>query len=412
MMVLIGRPEKYIQWIASVSILLITVFPIFGSHGEMVRSIGLCVCGILGLALIFWVHGYIPLNRFLIGYALYICWSFLSLLWCINLSGGYIRLIHMMQSFAVGTVCAYYCTNRDNVHKLLNVYLFGTIIISLYCFTKDFATLSVWARLGRSTFDHAGQNIIYYSCMLITAAMIALYRVFEQEDRRTFNMTIFTFVYLCGLLTAVRKCLIIPVIFAVVYLFLKNRKSAIKLIFTMAVLSLVGAMAYDFIIEQFPSMGYRIQSLVSDVTSDTKASTFGNSYSERKWLRTYALEVFNAHPLFGIGIGQFRFYAARYGLDLFAHNNFLEVLANTGIIGFLIYYSNYWFLARKSFYSIKNGESTVTSGGFFCISFIVALLIMEYGQVDYYQPYTILILVLMNCLTDNYQVRITLNREV
>ena len=407
-----GRYEKCIQWIASVSILLITVFPVFGSYGEMVRSIGLCVCGVLGFALIYWVHGYIPLNRFLVGYALYIFWSILSLLWCVNLSGGYIRLIHMMQTFAVGTICAYYCTSRDNVNRLLDVYLYGTIFISLYCFTQDFATLSIWARLGRSTFDHAGQNIIYYSCILITATIIALYRVFEQEDRRAVNMAIFVFIYLCGLLTAVRKCLIIPAIFAIVYLFLKNRKSAIKLIFAMAVLSFVGMIAYDFIIERFPSMSYRMQSLVTDVTSDAKASIYGNSYAERKWLREYAVEVFNTHPVFGVGIGQFRFYAARYGMDLFAHNNFLELLANTGIIGFLIYYSNYLFLIRKSLRNIKSEEDSAVSGGIFCLSFIVALLVMEYGQVTYYQPYAMLILVLMNSLSDKYQVRITLNRGV
>lgn len=69
--------------------------------------------------------------------------------------------------------------------------------------------------------------------------------------------------------------------------------------------------------------------------------------------------IFTEHTFFGIGFGHFRDYAAklsqdplnkyiRFGSRLIEHNNFLSILAETGIIGLILYLAVLYGIYKKS----------------------------------------------------------------
>ena len=389
------------------SLLMISIFPIFGSIGSLVQKIVVWATILFGIVYYVLRHG-VVFNRFSVIYLIYIVFSCVSIIWSTKNGGAIIRIIDMTKAILFFTVIASNCKDKKDIYKYLDVYLIGVIAISIFCLIKDFSSLKTWARLGQSEFLLAGQNQIYYSCILIYATIYSFYRVINNKDKKAINITISLFLYVCGLLTAIRKCLIIPIIFLIIFFVIKNRKNTLKLVLYGVVALILLISSYKILTNYFPSMAYRIDSLISDITSDKEASTVsGNSYSSRKWLRERATEVFFDNPILGVGIGQFRYYAAEGGLDLYSHNNFLEILANTGLIGFIIYYSSYFSIIVGL---IKN-KLKESSEAIFIISFILAILVMEYGQVEYYQLNFIVFLGILSLVPNGKKYLVYLGKD-
>ena len=98
-----------------------------------------------------------------------------------------------------------------------------------------------------------------------------------------------------------------------------------------------------------------------------------NSTLERTYLIQTALKVWIENPIIGVGWENFALYN---DLNLLAHNNYLELLASLGVIGFVIYYSNYvrlfWDSIQKKYDQPINRLMQ---------SFIMSLFIIEIGSV-------------------------------
>ena len=300
---------KSMDLIAFLMMFLITAFPIFGQYGMMIQNIVLWLIGILFFVYMLFNGGFI-INRIIFGYILYFAFGLISILWSSTVIGALIRLINMAQVILVGLFIVYYCREKKSLQKLLDYYVFGTVIISVYCFIQDISTLNSWIRIGRNAFEIAGQNQIYYSCILIYSMLIVLYRLF-CSDKKIFYGVVFVFLYVCGALTAVRKCLVIPIVFVLVFVALKNRKNAIKFISSFILIIVLCLLVYYLISKYVPSMYSRIQSLISDIITNASGNSSGNSFEQRKWLREQAWIQFKNNPIIGVGIGQFRFYTEK-----------------------------------------------------------------------------------------------------
>ena len=83
------------------------------------------------------------------------------------------------------------------------------------------------------------------------------------------------------------------------------------------------------------------------------------SNSERMKLINIGIEEFKSNPILGIGIGNYNVYAQEvlnYNFrsdNLTTHNIYLELLAETGIIGFILFISIY-VLIGKEVLKLKN----------------------------------------------------------
>lgn len=100
------------------------------------------------------------------------------------------------------------------------------------------------------------------------------------------------------------------------------------------------------------------------------------SSAERINLMREAFVSFINHPVFGVGIDQLKHYTSEFR---YAHNNFLEILADLGLIGFVVYYSLIAKCAYRAFtmkiedYRLKTSLCAV----------ICSFLIMDFFQVSY-----------------------------
>lgn len=103
-----------------------------------------------------------------------------------------------------------------------------------------------------------------------------------------------------------------------------------------AIIGIVATIIVFIILLQLPFMAYfktRIENMVNTIT--TGSGSVDYSFIDRFNLAIYGLRLFTSKPLFGYGYDQVQFYT--WGKDAFSHNNFVEVLASFGILGFLAF---------------------------------------------------------------------------
>ena len=131
---------------------------------------------------------------------------------------------------------------------------------------------------------------------------------------------VLTFVGLYGLLTVARNSRRPGAVFALIFVF---------------ALASLGILRWA----QSSPYWYRVETFVSFMGGEEVAE---GSISVRAQMIASGLELWREHPIIGVGTNQFRYYAHIFGIsETYSHSNPVELLANFGIIGALLYYSIY-----------------------------------------------------------------------
>lgn len=116
------------------------------------------------------------------------------------------------------------------------------------------------------------------------------------------------------------------------------------------------------------------------------------STGDRAYLIQAAWEVFKDYPLLGVGISNFQNFNR---LGLYAHNNYMELLAGVGMVGTVIFYSIYYF-SLKAIAKIKDLNLKIIF-----VFFIFILLIMDIAVVSYGSKYLLYILVFITAFSED-----------
>jgi O-antigen ligase len=115
-----------------------------------------------------------------------------------------------------------------------------------------------------------------------------------------------------------------------------------------------------------------------------------NSFSERfVWWKTAWL-MFKDNPVFGAGFGNygalFLYYRPEYVLNtLFAHNIFLQILAETGIVGIISFAAAFYFMAKNALQSFKNKSADSIYMKSAAVGIII-FLIFNITEYSFYIP--------------------------
>ena len=90
-----------------------------------------------------------------------------------------------------------------------------------------------------------------------------------------------------------------------------------------------------------------------------------------------AIEQWKKSPIIGYGIDCYK-AVNTVRANYYAHNNFVEILADLGIIGFLVYYGGHVF-CFKNLSTIKHNSNLK----WLFISLLIIIVISDYGTVSY-----------------------------
>jgi O-antigen ligase len=124
-------------------------------------------------------------------------------------------------------------------------------------------------------------------------------------------------------------------------------------------------------------------------TLSANSTNEDGSTSQRSNLIIEGLRLWSERPLFGWGPGQYR-WVNKVDFGYYSHNNFIEILVNFGLLGFLIFYSIHFYLLRKLFKlkKMKQRNNEVN----WLLVMLFSLLITDITYVTYYNKIYIICL--------------------
>jgi O-antigen ligase len=333
--------------------------------------------------MLFFVWGIrrIQLIPFEVYYALFLAYSILSVYRSPNGSFAMVKAMLISFCFAVCAVKLLYGVigNIDETVDFIGYWMIkGSVFIILFCMIYERPFYAGTERLGTTVFEGYGSRM--FLTYTLTLSMLFLLKKIMTGKAVKWNYLELVIVFSGMALSGTRKLLLIFVIFIVTYYWVENRKRALKIIKFLAVGGFSLFVLYylftnvDFL---YNSFWVRFQMLFDFLETGQGDS----SASVRFQMIEDAFHTFMSHKLFGVGTDGFKALFSYEGVRLYSHNNFVELLCNLGLTGFLLFYIPYFSSIGKLAKSIK----LKTKYGSFFFAALLSILISEFFTITYYQ---------------------------
>lgn len=305
-----------------------------------------------------WVIRGFALNKFklrpnplVIPSIIFICINIVALINAPNLQRSILVLVFTVFTIAISIAVPNIIRHKQQVEMVLRILLIGMTVVSLfgiYQFLGDLAGLPTSltglraqytkAILGFPRVQSTALEPLYFANYLLIPLSIAM--AFVLSRATTIKRWLLIVVLILGginFVLTVSRGGYIALAVALGILVLGYWRESIRprnVITVFIVGSIVAITAFRFF-----NVGEQIDSFVNHVTD-----LFGGaSYAERVETFDTAFEIWNQHPWIGIGAGGFGPYSAYQALEAPAegykivNNEYIELLAETGVLGLSIY---------------------------------------------------------------------------
>lgn len=180
------------------------------------------------------------------------------------------------------------------------------------------------------------------------------------------------------LLTASKKAFTFLIAGMILFsiLFLRNGKSKNKMaIFVFAILAMAMIVYLIYNVPAFHSVRLRFNELFMTISPDN--SFVSETDQTRLFMMRDGISAFTDSPIIGNGTA----YSYTIFHGSYSHNNFVELLMNYGLIGFIIYYIPYVFLFTRLYTLIRQKDMYAL---YFFI-FVLMQVVLGVGWVNYYE---------------------------
>lgn len=289
-------------------------------------------------------------------------------------------------------ICMFIKKQKDPIDLLLQIIMWGGLLIVVY--SISFYGLSGLKKVFESEgrLDNSLININNIGMSAAYSILICVYYVIYDKPR-LWNICILPCVIMLAA-SGSRKAIVIVIIGAVMLFVMKNmnNKNALKSMFKTTIVLLLLTIAFLVLLQLpiFADIKRRMLSMFAALTGNKIEAD--NSALTRLQLISIGWRIFSNNKLKGIGIDNARLVVKSIlGKDnYYLHNNYIELLADGGILGFGLYYSIYValfikFLLKRNF---MDKEFNI------CFALLMVNLVIEYGAVTYIYKHTYIFLML------------------
>lgn len=335
--------------------------------------------------------GRIVLDKSLKWYLSFVLWGGVSCIWSINGSQFSQYLIY---TFTV-IICTIFCLGRY-IHTQKDVERVSYILIIAGCLAAArFTYYTPWDSILSSGYYMRGTfgsllddvtNYNNYTSHLCIVCVIAAYYAIVKKKKTCY----FAFVFLFAVLIfggSRKNIIVIPAVALFFSLTQGNVKSKLKtlaMIFGIIAVAIYALFTLDFLSQ----IRDRLMDMFTGIgLFSTLGSSIDQSTQERLYLIETAKSAWISSPMWGVGWDNFRYYNS---LKLYAHNNYWELLASLGAIGFALFYSYYLKIFRFVLRTIK--IKFYKDANIFVSGVLIAFLIQDYGSLTMYSRVNMILL--------------------
>lgn len=268
-----------------------------------------------------------------------------------------------------------YITSERDYKKIISFIAVSGIVCSVFILSEFIASGMDFSNLRYASNDRIGAsiaggnvNIVAMNMSFSFPAWLYILKECKMKKWKIWCIIGIIFTVSTSLLTGTRKLLLFYISVFAIYVFLSGSIRLKKILIGMLVL----AVAYYCILNIEP-LYYLIGHKIDFMGNSNAAHMYDQSDSVRDNLIKSGMEIFYEHPILGIGFG-----GTSKVLGMYTHNNFVEVLASGGIVGFMIYYIIYAYILIKSAHYRKKDPVAL-----YIFASVVGLCMLEYFQVTY-----------------------------
>lgn len=214
------------------------------------------------------------------------------------------------------------------------------------------------------------------AAFLLNAGLATVFAEFFSSAKIRLTTVLQTILFLAALLLTVKRTLYIcpAVILIIFFCITKVKKDKIKY----AVFIIAGICCLIALSALIPQMGNMYQKLIS--------SFFITTEDNRFMLSSKAFEIFLKKPIFGAGFGTYNQIVYDTGLrynngmwESHAHNVYLQVLCENGIVGFILLFTPIIMFTLLSIKYLRNTNCKPSSRYFLLFALYIHLLCFVYS---------------------------------
>jgi O-antigen ligase len=236
--------------------------------------------------------------------------------------------------------------------------------------------------LGLMSGNRIGEEVLqlnYLGRYAYTCAITAFYFAY-YKNKKLMYLVFGVGLFIC-LASQSRQSLIALVVTTIILYLIKDFSN--KKLFIIFRILIVIAIVY--VIIRLPVLeAFRTRLLSGLLTIDEKNYAGSESDEKRVYMIQFGIEIFKKYPMFGIGLGNIRTVVSGIISEYkYLHNNYVELLACGGIIGFISYYSIYLSAFKKIKcylnYVIEYNDELIIS-----IVLLIGQLVLDMFAVTYY----------------------------
>ena len=329
---------------------------------------------------------------------LFMCFSLISMFYSPEksiLNGTYYFLI---VNVILVLLLSQYDFTMKTIEKISWTYALSsaTLIIMLIA-TGNIVDSSAIGHLGYELFGNA--NIL--ATMLMISMLYTMWLLVYANNslsRKCILFIVLVLGYYGMFLTGGRKYIVIPVVFLYILFLFKQDRAGRQHFIKYTFIIVAVAVSIYFLIMKIPMfydiIGIRMEGLLAFVTGDV--SSADSSSIIRGRMIQIGLDKWMQSPIWGYGFDSFKYYNQIVtGRFYYSHNNFVELLYNEGIIGFVLYY---WYYIRVIMIAWKRKAVIPQKTRAFVISAVLSMLVYEYGAINYTSTSTMILLCLISIM--------------
>lgn len=313
---------------------------------------------------------------------LFVIWSLASLGWTISMdySSERFRTVLLLFLLFISGSMVKYTGTKYQFDAVFVCMLLGSVYI-VYLLRDELigrSILSYMSDYSRFGEDVVNSNAIGKLCAL--SLLFCLYKVIADKNKWYLLPLI---VFLTLVILTKSKSAFLASLLASLFLFYRlysGKYSKKKTVFALVVIVLVfyGVISSGVLGDAF----YRLTNMFSFFTSGDVS--IDESTATRAEFAVKGLNTFLESPILGYGIGS----SYRLLNGTYYHNNYVQLLVETGIIGFTLYYGFIFLVIKRLF---RNRQDPVNC---LFIAFILVVLFCDLTNTTYYHKINYLVFAL------------------
>ncbi len=332
---------------------------------------------VVKILMLFKTKGNLILPSFTMWYGGFALLSLASTLWSVYPANGIDVMSRLIQALVITFCMAQNYATRGGFFKCIRMVAWAGAYASFYLMINTPIDRWFSGKFGSSVL---GLNANTIGMIFTICIVVSFYLAFYCNEKRYYLVTLLQLFII--MLTGSRKSLLASAAGIIMLIMMKMQRRNI-IIRILMVFGFVVTMYY--LIMSVPALYSTIGVRIESMTEHLMGEGGDFSISLRKSFIDHATDMFYERPLAGYGINNFKsMIRGRIGVSSYAHNNYYEMLADLGIVGFVAYYGYYFYLLASLFKIWRKTNSSLVK---LMLTWLAVIMICEYGLVTYYAVY-------------------------